>query len=194
MNYDKKYEKDCYWGTQPNKLLAQNLDLLKGFQVVVDLGCGEGRDSLFLAEQGFKVIAVDKSSVGLNKIKEGYIATFNSDIKTFLSGYPLFSVFIAMNSLQFINEDNIYQTIRLLQSKTKSKGINMITSFIAENEDQKKVVVKKGMYFFSPNELRKFYEGEGWKILHYKEYLGEWETHGEPKHRHYIVELIAKKE
>jgi len=34
---------------------------------VVDLGCGEGRDSVFLAEQGHEVVGVDLSLEGLKK-------------------------------------------------------------------------------------------------------------------------------
>jgi tellurite methyltransferase len=37
---------------------------------VLDLGCGQGRDSLFLASMGYQVTAVDSSKVGVNQMLE----------------------------------------------------------------------------------------------------------------------------
>lgn len=36
----------------------------------VDLGCGEGRDSIFLAKKGFKVLGIDASRSGMRRTKE----------------------------------------------------------------------------------------------------------------------------
>ena len=35
---------------------------------ILDLGCGQGRDSLFLASIGYKVTAIDTSEVGVNQM------------------------------------------------------------------------------------------------------------------------------
>jgi hypothetical protein len=67
----------------------------------------------------------------------------------------------------------------------------VISSFIAENSKQKERVLSKGRYFFNKGELKELYKD--WKILFYEENLGDWETHGEPRHRHFNVKLIAQK-
>ncbi len=36
---------------------------------IIDLGCGQGIDSLFLAKNDFSVIAIDSSDVAINQIK-----------------------------------------------------------------------------------------------------------------------------
>lgn len=41
-----------------------------GFKNVLDLGAGLGRHSIFLAQQGFKVSAIDISDYGVNHLKE----------------------------------------------------------------------------------------------------------------------------
>lgn len=57
------------YGTEPNDFLAASLQQLPPTGTVLCLGDGEGRNSVFLAQQGYTVTAVDSSSVGLNKAK-----------------------------------------------------------------------------------------------------------------------------
>lgn len=66
--WDEIYAHDEYvYGLEPNKFLSENLE----FMIPGDVLCiaeGEGRNAVFLAEQGFHVTAVDSSSVGLKKV------------------------------------------------------------------------------------------------------------------------------
>jgi tellurite methyltransferase len=59
MSYDNiyKFSKDV-WGKEPNKLLQMIWQKVKPNSYFLDLGCGQGRDSIFMAKQGFKVVAV----------------------------------------------------------------------------------------------------------------------------------------
>lgn len=52
----------------PEEYLICNIQNLKG-DTVLDLGCGDGRNSFYLAEKGFNVTAIDFSKVGLQKIE-----------------------------------------------------------------------------------------------------------------------------
>ena len=114
-----------------------------------------------------------------------------SDVKPFMQDCEKFDAIFAMNVLQFIDQKNIFNIIKKVQSKTKLNGLNVIASFVAENPKQKKMVLSKGRFFFDEGELKKIYKD--WKIFFYEEKLGDWETHGEPKHRHFTVKLIAQK-
>jgi len=194
--YDKKYSKTKnYWGIKPNKIIVNYINLFKENSKVLDLGCGEGRDSIFLSKKKFKLTSVDSSKVGLEKIKKenSEINLINSDIITYLNNLnEKFSVIIALNVLQFINVYNIKEVIKNIQNNTEINGINIITSFIAENNKQKENIIQNGRFLFNKNELKQFYSNN-WEIINYEEFYGPWETHGEPLHRHYIVRLIAKK-
>ncbi|MDH5377544.1 MAG: class I SAM-dependent methyltransferase [Gammaproteobacteria bacterium] len=68
--WDERYSESHYiYGTSPNDFLKEHLsELPKG--KVLCLADGEGRNSVFLAENGFEVTAVDSSSVGLEKGKK----------------------------------------------------------------------------------------------------------------------------
>ena len=55
----------------PDKLIQKienNLAPEKSY--FLDLGCGTGRDSLFMLKRGFKVTAVDKSTEKIKTIKD----------------------------------------------------------------------------------------------------------------------------
>lgn len=65
--WDERYQTDDFvYGTAPNDFLRGNLGKLPLGRVLC-LAEGEGRNAVFLAENGFVVTAVDQSSVGLAK-------------------------------------------------------------------------------------------------------------------------------
>lgn len=72
--WDERYSKDDYhYGTQPNDFLKANAEVLLSGQSnpqVLCLADGEGRNSVYLAEQGAQATAVDISIVGLEKAKK----------------------------------------------------------------------------------------------------------------------------
>lgn len=59
---------DYYYGTKPNDFLAEHVGKLNGR--ILSLAEGEGRNAVFMAEQGLDVLAVDGSDVGLRKAQE----------------------------------------------------------------------------------------------------------------------------
>jgi len=69
--WNDRYNKKSYvYGKAPAKFLAENFDYLKGESKVLDMGMGEGRNAVFLAQKGHNVLGVDISSVAIKKAKE----------------------------------------------------------------------------------------------------------------------------
>lgn len=65
--WDERYRGEDYvYGTAPNDFLRGQVGHIPAGRVLC-LAEGEGRNAVFLAEQGFGVTAVDQSSVGLAK-------------------------------------------------------------------------------------------------------------------------------
>ena len=68
--WDQRYAVGEYvYGTRPNDFLTSVVDRLPMGRVLC-LAEGEGRNAVFLAEQGFEVTAVDSSAVGLAKARK----------------------------------------------------------------------------------------------------------------------------
>ncbi|WNZ07656.1 class I SAM-dependent methyltransferase [Streptomyces sp. 11x1] len=66
--WDERYRgRELVWKAEPNRFVAEELAGLKPSGRAVDLAAGEGRNAVWLAEQGWEVDAVDFSAVALEK-------------------------------------------------------------------------------------------------------------------------------
>ena len=66
--WDQRYTESGYaYGTQPNVYLTTHADLFQPGQRALVIGDGEGRNGVWLAEQGLQVLSVDYSAAGLRK-------------------------------------------------------------------------------------------------------------------------------
>jgi len=65
--YNKHYKKEAYFG-KPYPGLVDFFETYPDRNVVLDLGCGQGRDALFLGRIGYRVIGVDISDVGIQQL------------------------------------------------------------------------------------------------------------------------------
>jgi cyclopropane fatty-acyl-phospholipid synthase-like methyltransferase len=67
-DWDIRFEREDYlFGTAPNAFLAQQKDYVKSGMSVLAVADGEGRNGVWLAEQGADVLSVDASRIGLGK-------------------------------------------------------------------------------------------------------------------------------
>ena len=87
--WDNRYSEAGYaYGQDPNEFLKDSVQHIPKGNVLC-LGAGEGRNAVYLAQQGFNVTAVDISEVGLNKAKQlaqkmnVHIKTIHTDISNF---------------------------------------------------------------------------------------------------------------
>jgi SAM-dependent methyltransferase len=62
-------QKELVWSAEANRLFAAEVDALAPGRAL-DLACGEGRNAVWLAEQGWRVTGVDFADVALAKAAE----------------------------------------------------------------------------------------------------------------------------
>ncbi len=68
--WNNRYATDAYiYGTEPNEFLRQQANKLPKGKILC-LADGEGRNSVYLAQLGYEVTAVDASEVGLAKAQK----------------------------------------------------------------------------------------------------------------------------
>ena len=66
--WDQKYARSSFiFGKSPAPFLAENYHYIPFEGTVLDMGMGEGRNAVFMAQKGYKVTGVDLSSVAVKK-------------------------------------------------------------------------------------------------------------------------------
>jgi SAM-dependent methyltransferase len=69
IEWDRRYGgRELLWTGEPNRFLVAETAALRPGSAL-DLACGEGRNAVWLAEQGWRVTGVDFSEVALEKAR-----------------------------------------------------------------------------------------------------------------------------
>jgi len=141
---------------------------------VLDLGCGNGRNSLYLANRGFEVTAWDKnpnSLSNLHRIREAeglnnlHIDSADLNSLSFEGEYDFILSTVVM---MFLEATTIPGLIANMQRCTKPGGHNLIVAAM----DTADYPCNVGFPFaFKEGELRNYYAG--WELLKYNEEVGE---------------------
>ena len=168
---------ECYWGLNPNGNLVQFLPLIpKG--KILDIGAGEGRNALFLAKHGFKVLCLDVSKVASEKCKKlaeklGVSIDYEiGDIRNFSSAPCKFSCIICSAALPFMKKSEAKEVIEKMKEWLNPKGIILVSVFTTEDP------------------LYRTYLDEGLEELENGTFLDK--VHGKP-YSHGMAEIVAEK-
>ncbi|HGV3450386.1 TPA: tellurite resistance methyltransferase TehB [Raoultella planticola] len=140
----------------------------------LDLGCGNGRNSLYLAANGFDVTAWDKNPMSINNLEsiraQEELSNLQAAVKDLnsLSFDGEYDFILSTVVLMFLEAKTIPGLIANMQRCTRPGGYNLIVA--AMDTDDYPCTV--GFPFaFKPEELRRYYAG--WSFLRYNEEVGE---------------------
>lgn len=192
---DHYKENKSYWGEKPSLVILDNLSLLNP-GTVLDVGAGDGRNSVFLADQGFKVAALDVSPTGLKNIEEKAAAkgllveTIAGDIRE-LQIAGEYDNIISNFTLHFLGPEQIMPTLHKMAAATKPGGINIVDDFTPNGP-----LVKDDPEFYpTEDSLVNFYSSLGWEILFKNLRQVETKVHETPGQplTHEAIAIIAKK-
>lgn len=109
------------WLDEYQDILSNNKDNL-----ILDLGCGIGADTLYLIEKGFKVLSCDFSNEALksiNKNIKGSKTKYINMLNTFPFKNEEFSLIIADLSLHYFNDLKTKQIMKEIKRILKKDGI-----------------------------------------------------------------------
>jgi tellurite methyltransferase len=201
MKYDILYKKNnSVWGDKPSLLLQAVYERVENSAEFLDLGCGQGRDSLFMLKKGFSVTAVDKSQEGLNRIAEYIkneglppkkIVLVCEDVKDFAIEKNKFTIISAFNVLQFLPKIEALLVIDRIKNNLISGGYVIISGFLVSDPLYQKNSQKNG--FFEKVELKGLFSD--FEMIMYEEKVINDPGHPDwpEPHQHYVVKVIARK-
>lgn len=179
------------WGTEPSPFARQVASRLPSGSRVLDLGCGEGRDSVFFAAQGFEVVGVDISGAGITKAerlagaREVRVRWLVGDMTRL--GYPgPFDLVYSCGAIHYVPRRGRARFIPRLQALTRPGGLHAHVVFT-----DREVYVEKDevIDYFAPGELAAAYAG--WLPLHREEGRIACSADG-TSHHHSVESFIAR--
>ena len=135
VNYDQKSKGE--FPIHPVKLdldLKRYLNLLPGNEVL-DLGIGQGRNSIPLVELGYNVTGVDYSTKCLEICKNNCpkLNLIQSDIRAFPIEKNKYDLISSRCVLHFFHKDDTYKIIKNIKENLKSNGLVYISVFSLED-------------------------------------------------------------
>ena len=173
MTVDADYFTEKYGLTRTHSEVLYSAEIVKPGKTL-DLGCGNGRNSLYLAANGFDVTAWDKNPMSIDNIErikaEEGIVNLQTAIKDLnsLSFDGEYDFILSTVVMMFLEAKTIPGLIANMQRCTKPGGHNLIVAAM----DTADYPCNVGFPFaFKEGELRNYYAG--WELLKYNEEVGE---------------------
>ncbi len=171
IKWNQRYDAEgMYLGQRPSPFLSREMERILRLapgKRALDIACGEGRNSIFLAQQGFLVTALDISEVGLGKAakwaeQEGLQVDFQ---QVDLEGYRITERFDLIINFNFLLRELIPEELRAL-----SPGGLLIIDTIMESPQP--CAAHNPAYLLQAGELQRISEGMKGEILFYEELPG----------------------
>lgn len=170
--WDQAYSRSSFiFGKSPAKFLAENYDYIPEASTVLDMGMGEGRNAVFLAQKAHKVTGIDISSVA---IKKAYLLAkeYGVKIKALVASLDKYKIAPASYDVIIC----FYYIDRSLVSKMKSwlkpGGLIIYEAFTSAQKSVKGHRDYEESQYLKSQELLTLF-GEGMKVLKYEEPIHE---------------------
>ena len=187
--WNRKYEGTMYvYGKEPTAFLKEKLPLLKKGKALV-LAMGEGRNAVYLAENGFDVTGVDISEVGIRKCerlaKERGVAVNSivADLTDYDMGREQYDL---VTNFYFYDKSILPRVIESL----KPGGIFIFETYSRDHPKHSKFGPKNPDYLVQPNALLEIFKSL--RILYYEDTVTELDE-GMHQGKAALIRLIAKK-
>lgn len=200
-DYDNRYNTEgYYWGLIPNSLCYEIMRMkppVKPYKVL-DIGCGEGKDAVFLARNGYNVTAFDASEQGLSKARElaekcsVKIDFLKADVRDFRLETD-YDIIFSSGVFHYIPSELRESVIDNLKIHTTPNGINVINVFVRKPfiplpPDIEAEELAAGDW--KSGELFTYYHD--WLFRKNEEWIFDCNSSGVP-HKHCMDVLIAEK-
>ena len=123
--WNKEWASSEEWPTNNFAKKAYRLANQRHLKPLLDLGCGDGKDSVYFYKMGFSVTAVDFSIVGINKVKarDPHISRIHSDITKLNLDKNSFDVIYAHLSLHYFDDRTTIQIFKNIHRALRKSGL-----------------------------------------------------------------------
>ena len=196
--WEETYKDDnvTTFGVKPNRAVESMWEVFDKRWSILDVGCGEGKNPIYLAEKGFKnVDAFDLSQAGIDKLlriarsKNLQINAWVQDLTEYVFNKP-YGVIISYGTFHFIEKDKWKKFIFDAKINTEIGGLNIFQIFtnkVPASYDIAPFI--KGLA--DEGELESLYKD--WDVVSFDSHVFEDEHPSVKKHLHSSNTIIARK-
>jgi len=162
---------------------------------LLDIGCGEGRNAVFFARNGYEVTAFDLAKDGVEKTKKlaekigVKVKVFRADINEFRLE-DNFDILFSTGTLHYIKNELREEIFKNYKDFTNVDGIHMFTTFVDKPFIPPAPENETNAYKWLSGELFRFYHD--WKIELCEEKIFDCMSSGIP-HQHAVNCVLARK-
>ncbi len=196
--YDDIYEQeDYYWGFVPSPTCYKVLQILPPTKHLrlLDLGCGEGRNAVFFARNGYDVTAFDLADAGVEKTKKlADKSGVNVNVfKANINEYRLadkFDIIFSVGSLHYIPQEVREDIFTNYKDHTEENGLHMLSVFVKKPFIEPAPEGEKNSHKWISGELLTYYHD--WMIEYSTEEIFDCMSSGIP-HKHATNRVLARK-
>ncbi len=198
--YDAVYRQEAlYWGAEPSAMCARVLAALppRGDPRprLLDLGCGEGRNAIFFAQQGYDVTGMDLSLPGLEKLSrwavhEGLaMQTVHADIVTYRP-QGSYKVIFSTGTLHYLPAEVRAECFSAYKAHTPIGGVHAMSVFVDKPWLPPPPDGEPTAHAFHSGELLGYYWD--WEVLWCTEEVFDCASGGIP-HQHCTDRILARR-
>ncbi len=196
--YEEEYQiEEYYWGLTPSKMCYSVLELLPPIKhlKVLDIGCGEGKDSIFFARNGYDVSAFDISTAGIQKLINLCSKTkvkanvFRADINDYRLNSK-FDILFSSGVLHYVKPELRPDIFHNYKRFTNNGGIHVFNVFVEKPFIAPPPENEPNAYNWISGELLTYYHD--WEIVEFEEVIFDCNSSGIP-HKHAMNKIIARK-
>lgn len=196
--YEDEYQtEEYYWGTEPNQACYQVLQLMPPIKPLklLDVGCGEGKDAVFFARNGYEVSAFDVTDAGIEKTRR-LADTLGVDVNVFkadLLEYRLdthYDIIFSSGVLHYIKPEYRTEIFNNYKRFTNENGIHVFNVFVNKPFIAPPPEKETNAYAWHSGELLAHYHD--WLIRDSAEIVFDCNSSGIP-HKHAMTTIVAQK-
>lgn len=196
--YEDEYEREeYYWGLEPSEMcygILSSLPPTKPLRLL-DIGCGEGKDAVFFARNGYKVTAFDIADAGIEKTKRlaervgVHVDVFKADVLDFRLD-SCFDILYSNGVLHYIKPELRNEIFENYRKFTSPGGIHVLSAFVSKPFIAPPPEQEPNAYPWISGELFSHYRD--WRIKQCEEIIFDCNSSGIP-HKHAMNRIVAEK-
>ena len=195
--YEDAYRTDdYYWGFEPNSACYELLKLARPTKrlKLLDVGCGEGKDAVFFARNGYDVTAFDISDAGVEKTRRlaDSVGVRVNAFKADLLDYRLdtfYDVIYSSGVLHYIKPELRGELFQNYKKFTNPGGVHCLNVFVQKPFIPPPPEKETNAYPWRSGELLMHYSD--WIIQESSEVIFDCNSSGIP-HQHAMAKMTAR--